>query len=98
MYSNPFFAVINHQPACRPPVWMMRQAGRVLPRYRQLTKMLPFRTIMSYANLAAEVTLMPIDDMGMDAAILFSDIPKRIHPRFMKRLGESVVRLLSPVM
>lgn len=74
MYSNPFFAVINHQPACRPPVWMMRQAGRVLPRYRQLTKMLPFRTIMSYANLAAEVTLMPIDDMGMDAAILFSDI------------------------
>ena len=74
MYSNPFFAVINHQPACRPPVWMMRQAGRVLPRYRQLTKMLPFRSIMSYANLAAEVTLMPIDDMDMDAAILFSDI------------------------
>jgi cardiolipin synthase len=31
-------------------------------------------------------------------SILFSDIPKRIHPRFMKRLGESVVRLLSPVM
>nr|AGH14073.1 uroporphyrinogen decarboxylase [Prevotella sp. Sc00033] len=74
MHSNPFFAVINHQSACRPPVWMMRQAGRVLPRYRDLTKTHPFRSIMADAKLAAEVTLMPIDDMGMDAAILFSDI------------------------
>ena len=74
MYSNPFLAVINHQPACRPPVWMMRQAGRVLPRYRNLTQTHPFRSIMAHAPLAAEVTLMPIDDMGMDAAILFSDI------------------------
>ena len=74
MYSNPFLAVINHQPACRPPVWMMRQAGRVLPRYRALTKATLFRSIMADAKLAAEVTLMPIDDMGMDAAILFSDI------------------------
>ena len=73
-YSNPFLAVINHESACRPPVWMMRQAGRVLPRYRNLTKTHPFRTIMADAKLAAEVTLMPIDDMGMDAAILFSDI------------------------
>ena len=52
----------------------MRQAGRVLPRYRALTKATPFRSIMADAKLAAEVTLMPIDDMGMDAAILFSDI------------------------
>lgn len=74
MYTNPFFAVINHQPACRPPVWMMRQAGRVLPRYRELTKTHPFHFIMANAKLAAEVTLMPIDDMGVDAAILFSDI------------------------
>ena len=73
-YSNPFLAVINHESACRPPVWMMRQAGRVLPRYRNLTKTHPFRTIMVDAKLAAEVTLMPIDDMGMDVAILFSDI------------------------
>ena len=74
MYQNPFFAVINHQPASRPPVWMMRQAGRVLPRYRELTKTHPFHFIMANAKLAAEVTLMPIEDMGMDAAILFSDI------------------------
>ena len=74
MYTNPFFAVINHQPACRPPVWMMRQAGRVLPRYRELTKTHPFHFIMANAKLAADVTLMPIDDMGVDAAILFSDI------------------------
>jgi len=74
MHSNPFIDVINHRSASRPPVWMMRQAGRVLPRYRNLTKTHPFRSIMADAKLAAEVTLMPIDDMGMDAAILFSDI------------------------
>ena len=74
MYQNPFFAVINHQTVSRPPVWMMRQAGRVLPRYRELTKTHPFHFIMANAKLAAEVTLMPIEDMGMDAAILFSDI------------------------
>ena len=74
MQKNPFLAVINHEAAQRPPVWMMRQAGRVLPRYRNLTKQTPFRSIMANSKLAAEVTLMPIEDMGMDAAILFSDI------------------------
>lgn len=74
MCSNPFIAVINHQPALRPPMWMMRQAGRVLPRYRCLTQKQPFHSILADAKMAAEVTLMPINDMGMDAAILFSDI------------------------
>ena len=74
MHRNPFLAVINDEPVQRPPVWMMRQAGRVLPRYRSMTKDTPFREIMANARLAAEVTLMPIDDMQMDAAILFSDI------------------------
>ncbi|MCR5312636.1 MAG: uroporphyrinogen decarboxylase [Bacteroidaceae bacterium] len=74
MQNNPFLAVVNNQNAQRPPVWMMRQAGRVLPRYRNITRTTPFRSIMANPKLAAEVTLMPIEDMGMDAAILFSDI------------------------
>ena len=74
MHSNPFFALMSGERPQRPPVWMMRQAGRVLPRYRDITRHTPFRAIMADARLAAEVTLMPIEDMQMDAAILFSDI------------------------
>ena len=74
MQKNPFLAVLNNESVQRPPVWMMRQAGRVLPRYRNITKETPFHKIMANPSLAAEVTLMPIEDMGMDAAILFSDI------------------------
>ena len=58
----------------RPPVWLMRQAGRVLPRYRKLRENYSFRELMETPQLAADVTLMPVDDLGVDAAIIFSDI------------------------
>ncbi len=58
----------------RPPVWFMRQAGRVLPSYLQLRKEHSFRDLMLSPELAAEVTLLPVNDLGVDAAILFSDI------------------------
>lgn len=58
----------------RPPVWLMRQAGRVLPRYRKLRETYSFRELMETPQLAADVTLMPVKDLGVDAAIIFSDI------------------------
>ncbi|MCR5454159.1 MAG: uroporphyrinogen decarboxylase [Bacteroidales bacterium] len=58
----------------RPPVWLMRQAGRVLPNYRKLREKYSFRELMETPELAADVTLMPVDDIGVDAAIIFSDI------------------------
>ena len=58
----------------RPPVWFMRQAGRVLPNYNALKEKYTFRQMMEDPTLGAEVTLMPINDLGVDAAILFSDI------------------------
>ncbi|WP_291856878.1 uroporphyrinogen decarboxylase [Marinilabilia sp.] len=58
----------------RPPVWFMRQAGRVLPNYQELKKEYSFHEMMSDPELAAKVTLMPVYDLGVDAAILFSDI------------------------
>jgi uroporphyrinogen decarboxylase len=59
----------------RPPVWLMRQAGRILPQYRALrAKLSGFKELVETPELACEVTIQPIDELGVDAAIIFSDI------------------------
>jgi len=59
----------------RPPVWLMRQAGRILPQYRAIRERLSgFKELVETPALAAEVTVQPVDELDVDAAILFSDI------------------------
>lgn len=58
----------------RPPVWFMRQAGRVLPSYMKIKENYTFWQMMQNPEIAAIVTLLPVDDLGVDAGILFSDI------------------------
>ncbi len=59
----------------RPPVWLMRQAGRILPAYRAVRAQLQdFRALVATPERATEVTLQPVDLLGVDAAIIFSDI------------------------
>lgn len=59
----------------RYPVWLMRQAGRILPEYRAVRESLSgFKELVETPELAAEVTIQPVDLLGVDAAIIFSDI------------------------
>lgn len=58
----------------RPPIWLMRQAGRYMPEYLKLRSKYSFLELCRTSNLATEVTLLPIKTFGFDAAILFSDI------------------------
>jgi uroporphyrinogen decarboxylase len=74
MTNSIFLNTIQGIETSRPPVWFMRQAGRVLPNYLKLRETHTFSELMHSPQLAAEVTLMPVHDLGVDAAILFSDI------------------------
>ncbi len=69
-----FLDACHCRPVDRPPVWLMRQAGRALPEYRKLKEKHPFLKLVCTPELAAEVTLQPVQRFGFDAAILFSDI------------------------
>ena len=74
MKNDLFLRALKGEKVDRPPVWMMRQAGRYLPDFMKIKRKYDFFTRCQTPELATEITLMPINQVGPDAAIIFSDI------------------------
>lgn len=94
-----FLRACRRQGTPRTPVWIMRQAGRYLPSYRKLRERYDFLALCRSPELAVQVTLLPVYELGVDAAIIFSDIMVLPEAMGMElQLVESVGPVLaSPV-
>src|SRR5215472_11790356 len=69
-----FLAACHHKQPDATPIWFMRQAGRCLAQYRELRKKYDILTMAKTPDLCAQVTLMPVNKFGVDAAVLYADI------------------------
>jgi len=94
-YNYDFIKACYGKPVSRTPVWLMRQAGRYLSQYRKIREKVAFLELCKTPELAAEVTLQPVDVLGVDAAILFSDILVPIES-MGQRLHYSPAPVLEP--
>jgi len=74
MQNSLIIDAIKGKPTSRTPVWIMRQAGRYLPQYRELREKVTLLEAFHSPEIAAELTLQPVELLGVDAAIIYSDI------------------------
>lgn len=95
--SDLFLKALRCEKTPRPPIWIMRQAGRYLPQYRALRLNNSFNMLVHTPELAAQITHLPIDLLHFDAAILFSDILVITEPfGFTMEFGEGTGMNLRP--
>src|SRR6476619_6088681 len=97
--SSPFLDACLRRPVPFTPIWLMRQAGRYMPEYRAVRARLGFLELCKSPEAAAEVTLQPVERLGVDAAILFADIllvlePLEVGLEFVECEGPRILRPL----
>ena len=78
--NHPFLAACRREKTLYTPVWLMRQAGRYMAEYRELRARFSFLDLCKRPELAAEITVTPVERLGVDAAILFADILLLLEP------------------
>jgi uroporphyrinogen decarboxylase len=78
--NHPFLAACRREQTPYTPVWLMRQAGRYMEEYRKLRAQYGFLELCKNSDLAAEITVTPVERLGVDAAILFADILLILEP------------------
>ncbi len=88
LHESVFLRACRREKTEYTPIWLMRQAGRFLPEYRRMREKYSFLQMCKTPELATEVTLMPIHQLGVDAAILFADILLVTEPLGMKLVFE----------
>ncbi len=79
-YDGPFMRACRREPTTQTPVWLMRQAGRYLPEYRQLRSQVGFLELCKRPDLCAEIMVTTVEKIGVDAAIIFSDLLPILEP------------------
>ena len=78
--DSPFMKAAAGEPADRVPIWLMRQAGRYMAEYRELRRNTTFLELCKNSELCTEVMLMTVERLGVDAAIIFSDLLLILEP------------------
>lgn len=84
LHNAPLLRACRREPTPYTPVWLMRQAGRYMPEYRQIRAKVAFLDLCKTPDLAAEVTVTAVERLGVDAAIIFADILLLLEPMGMQ--------------
>jgi uroporphyrinogen decarboxylase len=80
LINSPFMKAIRREKSSHTPIWLMRQAGRFMPEYREIRSKVKFLDLCKNSQLASEVTVMAVEKLNVDAAIIFADLLLLVEP------------------